>query len=638
MPLLPLLRADVAALADVPLIVNAPGFLLDRPDCAVTAVHPSDLLLPCIDALLEEGASNPADLSALPHRPRMAYGLFLPTFSALGDRLGTLLTVLPFLRFAREQLEADALILLPLSQMGQTNRKGHRGSPFATRDPFAIDAAYADRLLPQWSSHDLYRCVNEAANRAGLRIGSIVPLATVSIDSPLIARFPDLAYWWSAEPSRRLVAEGGGSGSGVRIRDRDRTRFESPPSPEAVQQRLVAGEAFFVTDGSPGPVLTPCNALPDVSPDMNATYTWEDVVSVNYTALDHPVAHAEHSSAPEQRSRSAWSVMPEVVAWHLRHGEQVLQIDVLSSVPCDVVQEGIAVAQSHAPLIVGGGCCSAAATPIETRPWILGEELWSFTGPEAVDAIVGPFVYCAAPYARHPEQLVTSLDYHVRLLAETPSPKPFLAGVSTHDTVPLDPVTARPLLLFLWLLPGSVPFVFSGAEHGAMVPCNREFGFSRKEQDGLSYADLQMFSPRPLDWAGLAPTWPGTNQIEAIGFLHRVREAASGYLDVARLMRPWDLGAAGPFHKATGYVVDGPDGGTVAVAANFSTEQGGITVAVPDAVRDARALAWIGERPPDLDRDGGVHLHARSAIAWLPQPVAGPLKAGRWAGWLDLHR
>lgn len=627
-PLLARLRADLAALNELPLSVEVPAFLLGERGCALTRVHPAAILLACVEDLLA-GSPHAARVGA----PEFVYGLYVPTFAGLDGRLGTLLTVLPFLRFVHNTLGADSIMLLPITESGRVNRKGRRGSPFATRDPFAIDARFGDPLLPRWTSHDLYVCVTEVAAGAGLRLGSVLPLATLSIDSPLLGVMPDLTYWWHASPSERLAL--GTDATDPAIAPVDRDRFADPPDPAEVTPFAVDGGEFFVTRNASGkPMLTPANAVPDVVPAMNATYTWEDVVSLNYTTLAHPVCHADHRLAPQRRDRSAWRLIPEVIAWHLRHGERVLQVDVLSSVPAEVIANGVKLAMSAQPLKTAPACCDAIRQPLAAAPWIVGEELWSFGAPDVIDAVVGPFIYCAAPYAREPARLVESLEHHVRLLTATRSAKRFFAGVATHDTIPPDPIAARPLMLFLWLLPGSVPFIFSGTEHGVDNICNREFGFTRAEQESLSYEDLELFSPKPLDWQDVDATSSLHSQVALIGFLRAARAATLDCLDLGQVASVWQPGNSEGRASATGFVTRTTTGRAVAVAANFSRSNTLTRVRRPRACSAARTLAWVGEAAPVIAVDGTLTLPPNCAVAWLPAPLLlqGPPVscAGRW--------
>lgn len=592
-----------------------PEFLLGGPGTALVAVNGPEFLASCVLDILNGPATEPT------RNPELVYSIFIPTFASFGERAGSLLSLLPFLSFLRRELCVDTVISLPLNVIGSANRKGTRGSPFAAADPFAIDPSYADGLLPSWSAHDLYVAVIEAARSLGIRFGSIVPLATLGIDSPLLGRFPDLSYWWQARSDELLVAEDNGSAPAIAASAR--ARFALAPASEQVSFRPHGGGQVAFARGAAGEILVPANAVPDVSPAMNSTYTWEDVVSVNYTRLAFPVPHARHRLAPLDQGRSAWRVMPEVVAWHLRHGERALLIDVQSSVPEPILARGIELAYSEAELSVAPPCCpSVTSPPVSSEgPWIASEELWTFTGPERADAVVGPFLYCAAPYARDAARLVQSLDHHVDLLSETVSALPFLAGSATHDTIPVGPDLVRLLLLYLWFLPGAVPFLFSGTEHGITLPINREFGFSVAEQDALTYDQLQMFSPGPMDWNG----WDGTSRtaglLRYIRLLLAARSAAGECLHPGRpVARMTAIGSAGLGCLASGYSTGTSDRGVV-VGANFSSKSPtAFCDPLPHRGSGPRSLIWAGSGPPE-PADGRIVVPARSAFAILPVAI-----------------
>ena len=68
------------------------------------------------------------------------------------------------------------------------------GSPFAIRDPFAIDGRLADPLFEQDADHQ-YLAFLQAAHALGMRVVQEVIPRTVSIDSMVLERHPDYGYW-----------------------------------------------------------------------------------------------------------------------------------------------------------------------------------------------------------------------------------------------------------------------------------------------------------------------------------------------------------------------------------------------------------------------------------------------------------
>jgi hypothetical protein len=608
------LQADLRAQrGHQPDVLFVPEFLLDGSGTAPVAVDGPRFLASCLSEI--RAGPGPGH----PSTPELVYSIFVPTFASLGGRPGSLLSLLPFLLYLRRELGVDTVLSLPLTVIGVANRKGARGSPFAARDPFAIDRCYEDPLLPFWSAHDLYVAVSEAANCLGIRFGTIAPLATLSIDCPLIARFPDLTYWWRARPGELLVAHD--VGAGPVIETAARARFAPAPASGQVDfMRQGDGEVAFAM-GAAGELLTPANALPDVSPQMSATYTWEDVVSVNYTRLPYPLPHASYRQAPLDQRRAAWQVMPEAVAWHLRHGERALLIDLQSSVPSPVLARGIDLAYGRARLTAVPPCCSSAANPplASEEPWIVSEELWTFTGPERADAVVGPFVYCACPYARDAAHLVRSLDHFVGELASANGALPFLAGPATHDTIPVDPGLVRLLLPYLWFLPGAIPFLFSGTEHGITVPVNREFGFTRAEQDALRYDRLQMFSPQPLDWGSWDCAARSAGLRRLVRLLIAARRTVSDHLHSGKPLAGLQATAySDPDCLATGYAA-GVGGNRLVVGANFSAvSPASFSDTAARRGRSGRSVIWAGSGPPKLAGQDVIVAPDRSVFVLLP--------------------
>ena len=224
-----------------------PRFLLGGQGTALDPADGPGFFASCLRDIL----SSPESPSACAG-PELVYSIFVPTFASLGGRIGSLLSLLPFLSFLRRELGVDTVITLPLTVIGSVHRKGVRGSPFAARDPFAIDESYADTLLPSWSAHDLYLAVVEAAGCLGIRFGSIAPLATLSIDSELIARFPDLTYWWHARPGELLVAEANGSAPAITAA----TTKALPPGGGAPRAGTKTAAFLDLVTGRHGPLAT----------------------------------------------------------------------------------------------------------------------------------------------------------------------------------------------------------------------------------------------------------------------------------------------------------------------------------------------------------------------------------------------
>jgi hypothetical protein len=263
----------------------------------------------------------------------VVYLSFLRTGAALDGRIGTALSQLAFLPHL-SRLGVTVLVTLPTGTIGRANRKGTRGSPFAVADPFAVDPSLADPLLPDLDATTQYRALVQACAMAGIRCGSIVPAATLALDSPLIGRFPEITYWWDLPPGTPLRPVGHGhaaSGSPDTVPGVGPAvtgRFALPPSARAVTRADVADASLWRSaDG-----LTPATACPDVLAGDAGTYTWADVAGVRFGS--QLVPELGPVSPQLTRRDRAVQVVALSIAWRAAVlGERVFWVDVAARIP-----------------------------------------------------------------------------------------------------------------------------------------------------------------------------------------------------------------------------------------------------------------------------------------------------------------
>jgi hypothetical protein len=516
----------------------------------------------------------------------VVYLSFLRTGAALDGRIGTALSQLAFLPHL-SRLGVTVLLTLPTGTIGRANRKGTRGSPFAVADPFAVDPSLADPLLPDLDATTQYRALVQACAMAGIRCGSIVPAATLALDSPLIGRFPEITYWWDMPPGTPLRPVGHGhaaSGSPDTVPGVGPAvtgRFALPPSARAVTRADVAGASLWRSaDG-----LTPATACPDVLVGDAGTYTWADVAGVRFGS--QLVPELGPVSPQLTRRDRAVQVVALSIAWRAAVlGERVFWVDVAARIPpaalelasdlaeawderstrlCTLLSSGDPAGDGRIATLVDEAVRGAAACPQERRLRFIAEELYSFrTASRSHDAVVGPWVFCVAPFTRDLPTLRTSMRHHLRMLADarTGDAPPgngevmagtplYLAGLGDHDTTPPDPALAAGLLTLSWLLPGSIPLLFTGHEHGSELVVNKEFGFNttaelRAWREQLGDDVVALFNDVPMPWHQFEP---GRDLAGVIRRLLRLRMR----LTTRRVDRLRLLGGTGADANLVGY-------------------------------------------------------------------------------------
>jgi len=202
----------------------------------------------------------------------VVYQAFLGPFLGFEGERGTLCSFACHLPFVLEDLRATTILLLPILCCGNSRKKGRTGSPFAVSDHLELDPAVSG-FAPHVTVDVAWAAIVAACLRVGVRLGMIVPLATVSIDSPLIAERPDLVHWWAAHPTELLTGDPMSSETSTLTTPAWQVeaipaanalhRFTSPPQPEAVREIICGGDRLFVAEAASGQQISVANAYPD---------------------------------------------------------------------------------------------------------------------------------------------------------------------------------------------------------------------------------------------------------------------------------------------------------------------------------------------------------------------------------------
>ncbi|HUZ38426.1 MAG TPA: hypothetical protein VMV17_19045 [Streptosporangiaceae bacterium] len=434
------------------------------------------------------------------------YLAFPRTFASLNGQIGTALTQMMFLPYLRTELGVTVFVSLPTGVIGSVGRKGLRGSPFAVRDPFGIDASFADPLVPELGAIRQYQALVQASLLLGMRPGSIVPLATLSIDSPLFASDPQLGFWREAAPEEPLQwadPQGSRTDPGTypwrEISADSARRFTAPPDASDVCTTSINGQQYYVgqvwRDGIQRS-LTLAPAFPGRQ-DVGGTLSWDDVSMLNFTSLPYPLPAGCYTPGLHDPSKPAWALAAAMIAWrHLVLREEVFFVDVSGTIPDAVFWMARQLSRrdpgSPAPRIT-----------------FVGEQVWKFDRfTDAIDAVVGPLIFCVSAHTGNIPLLAESMNYHLDAIAQRADSNPYMGGVANHDTLPPLPDLSPLLYTCYHFLPQAVPFTYAGNEFHAQTITNKEFGFDTSAEllrlrASLSNETLALFNDIPLDWEAL---------------------------------------------------------------------------------------------------------------------------------------
>lgn len=525
-----LIRRKAAAGAG-PRHYHVPGILAGDPSPRrlVDVGPPYRYFLGVLDAIWENRQSRcPAQGKPLGVDDHVYLG-FPRTFASLNGQIGTALTQIMFLPYLRAELGITAFVSLPTGVIGASRRKGGRGSPFAVRDPFGVDVSFADPLVPELSPLCQYKALVQACLLLGIRPGSVVPLATLSMDSPLLASNPELGFWWEADPGEPLQwadphepRTHPATYPWREISGEAASRFAAPPQAGDVHTVSIGGHEHYVAWVTRDGVrrrLTLAPAFPGRR-DTGGTVSWDDVTMLNFTNLHHPLPAGCYTPQLHDPSKPAWALASAMIAWrHLELREEIFFVDVSGTVPG-------AVFRIARQLCARGGAA-------DHRIVFVGEQVWKFDRfCDGIDAVVGPLIFCVSAHTRMLPVLVESVNHHLDAIASRADSSPYMAGVANHDTMPPLPDLSPLLYTCYGFLPQAVPLTYAGNEFHAQILTNKEFGFDTSDEllrlwASLPNEELALFNDIGLDWAAMPELdGHGRQVIDIAQLLSRCRSIA----------------------------------------------------------------------------------------------------------------
>lgn len=427
-------------------------------------------------------------------------GLGLPLGRGGWRETGTFLKAIAVLPYIRS-LGADTVHLLPVQEIGSDGRRGSLGSPYAVRDPRAIDPMLGEPATGL-NAGEQFDAFVEAAHRLGLRVVLELPLRTMSKDCVWAESHPDWFYWIPADvefhppafPPDQVRAAGDLVAAGrydelPHPPDRYRDLFRDQPGVSTI--RLEHGR-WVGRSGGGGAMVIP-GAFADWPPDDHQP-VWGDITYLkfhqdgryNYPAYNTVRMYPSNLLESGTETRDLWSELVDLVRWYAAE----FRIDGLMVDMAHALPEGLA------RMIISGA------------------------------RSVNPgFAFWAEDFSRTPEQVKTGYDavlggqwacQHRRAdfadmlswLGRTPDLLPHLAAPETHNT---PRAASRPggrgYASYAWtvscFIPG-IPFIHSGLELNETAPVNTGLGFTPEDLERFPADVLPLFSAASLRWDGSA--------------------------------------------------------------------------------------------------------------------------------------
>lgn len=406
-----------------------------------------------------------------------------------------LLALAPYLH----SIGVTQLVLLPIFATGTHGRKGTLGSPYAVRNPYAVNDELADGI-PGLSAVEQARAMVEAMHVLGIDVVVEVVLRTASIDADAVSMHPEWFYW-------------------VRESDLLQHKFQPPtfeqeelrtikamvahnqrfqlPEPHADYRDMFANTPKYVWQdadgwlgiGADGERLRIPSAFADWPPD-DMQPLWSDVTyyklhrhpDLCYMAYNTIRMFDERLNHQEYPQYDLWNELSNIIP-HYQHmlGIDGAMIDMGHALPHELRYRILDRAREN------------------DAEFLIYEESFDVDttiAQQGVNAVMG--------YLPHASRnLQTLRDFTLRC-SRHGLPMNYFGAVDSHNTPRIASTYGHHLAAAVWtyisFLPKSLPYIVAGFELSEQHPINTGLDFTVTEQEHYVERGLPLFDDVPLSW------------------------------------------------------------------------------------------------------------------------------------------
>lgn len=450
---------------------------------------------------------------------------------------GTFLKTIALLGHMRS-LGVTAVHLLPITAVGRFGNKGNLGSPYAIRNPYALEDTLADPLVGADVDTQMQALV-EACHALGMRVIVEFVFRTASRDADAIATHPDWFYWIRREvddrPSNAAPDDPRFYGSPpfdpevlAVIKDKvaRHDRNDMPPPPQWYQdnfqpaphpERIVkAPDGRWVGTLDDGREVHVPSAFADWPPD-DFQPPWTDVTylrlygdppegpSFNYIAYNTIRMYDTRLAREALANPSLWDAVRGILPhWQKAYGIDGCMVDMGHALPPALMQAIFAEARAHHPDFA-----------LLSENFTVDEE----SARTGYNAVLG-YQFRAMQRADDMRALiqracVEGLPVSVFGTGETHNtPRAAMRNRGAHF--------CRALWMLNCVLPDTIPFIHGGFELADTRPVNLGLAFTPDEVATLGQLPLALFDLASLPWD------EGGALSEDMSRISRLRERLAG--------------------------------------------------------------------------------------------------------------
>lgn len=421
---------------------------------------------------------------------------------------GTILKAIALLPYIAD-LGCSIIHLLPITEIGEGNKKGNLGSPYAIKNHKKIDPNLAEPIL-ETDLKTQYKAFVEAAHLLGIEVVQEFIFRTASIDSDLALENPDWFYWIKGNVKLRKENEISGYGSpdfSKRKLEKIKEKFENndfnntiPPDEKyrnyftytpvktaRVDNQIIGLLSAVKPSKSNEVKIAP--AFADWPPDDNQP-PWTDVtylklfdnIKFNYIAYNTVRAYDEELATEENKVNSLWEYIQGILPyWIETYNIDGAMVDMGHALPAELLKSIIQKAREV------------------KQNFIFWEE--NFVPTEKSKEVGYNAVLGYTIFDSHVQNKYKDL---IRGITNNKFPINFFLSPENHNTKrAINRIEDKNYSIATFLLNSflnNINFIHSGFELLEKTPVNSGLGFSDEELKKINSNNLPLFSSSKMSW------------------------------------------------------------------------------------------------------------------------------------------
>lgn len=419
---------------------------------------------------------------------------------------GTFLKAIALLPYIHS-LGVNTIYLLPVTAIGEDEKKGNLGSPYAIRNPYQPDENLSEPLLGLDVETE-FKAFAEAIHLLGMKLVCEFVFRTASIDSDLSLEHPDWFYWIHSKIKNRMEGETYESKYGppvflkkeleaikLKVESGDLTNL-IPPHEQHIKMFTESPKKVARVDGKIRGLLSDKKvdvkipgAFADWPPDDNQP-AWTDVTFLklydnpefNYIAYNTIRMYDKELAKPKFEVKELWDYITGIIPHYIENfGIDGVMIDMGHALPARLRKK-----------IVESAVLKKSDFFFWEENFLLTEQ----SVKEGYSAVLGYL-----PFDAHRTDKMRDL---IARISRGDIPVNFFATSESHNTPrTFGRISDIRFLKIIYAVSAFLPaitFIHSGFEIAEENPVNTGLDFTTDEISRFPAEKLGLFSAAELNW------------------------------------------------------------------------------------------------------------------------------------------